>query len=255
MRIRMLTAVLTALVTWLGATIVPAGELPCADIKAGAGQDACEKAEIARLDGELNVAYAAALKASKRPGALRQEQRAWLWGRMRGNAESDFAAAYRLHTERIAVLRMRAADPGIDLRDAVMGRYGQMEQVCFVSQKAKDGMECEGDAPSTVTLLPVDKARARLIVDTLFFNGHSCSFDAVGTWNGEVLQFSEEGFENGDFRPGVCKLRVSFKAGKLLSLDPDGGCRSACGARGSLSNGTGDPKWPVSATDLRERRK
>jgi uncharacterized protein YecT (DUF1311 family) len=253
----MFLALVGGLVAMLGAAITFAADLPCADVTAGARRDACEKAEITKLDAELNLAYAAALKASKRPDALRQEQRAWVWGRLSGHAGSDFAASLRFHTERIAVLRMRmrTAEPGIDLRDAVMGRYGQMQRLCFVSQKAKNGMECEGEAPSTMTLLPVDKARARLIVDTLFFNGHSCSFDAVGTWNGDVLEFSEEGFENGDIRPGACKLKLSFKAGKLLSLDSDGGCRSACGARGSLSNGTGEPKWPVSAVDLRERSK
>jgi uncharacterized protein YecT (DUF1311 family) len=253
MRIRKFLNLMAGLVAAIGAAITFAAELPCADVSAGARRDACEKAEIARLDAELNLAYTSALKASTRPDALRQEQRAWVWGRMSGNARSDFAAFHRFHIERIAVLRMRMAEPGIDLHDAVMGRYGRMQPLCFVSQSAKSGMECRGEAASTMTLLPVDRARARLIVDTLFFNGHSCSFDAVGIWNGEVLDFSEEGFENGEFRPGACKLKVSFMAGKLMSLDSDGGCRSACGARGSLSNGTGDPKWPVSVADLRQR--
>jgi uncharacterized protein YecT (DUF1311 family) len=227
----------------------------CAAARGDAAKAACEKAEIARLDAELNRAYAAAMKASRRPQALRQEQRAWLWGRLAGKVDADVENDARDYAERIAVLRLRADDPSLDLHDALLGRYGRMERACFFSQRSKDGMECEGRAPSTMTVLPVDASRARLIVDTLFFNGHSCSFDAIGTWEGNTLRFREEGYVDGAVKPGACKLTVTFPGGTLVSLDEDGGCRMACGARGSLSKREGDPKWPVSAGELRARAK
>jgi len=202
-----------------------------------------------KLEADLNESYAQAIKASRNPETLRQEQRAWLWARSILKQGSKDVVDETFYRQRIAILRAKAANPGNE-NDERMGRYGEMAVVCTYNQRKDDMSDC-GKAANSVTVLPIDRYRARMIADKTFMNAHSCWFDAIGTWNGNTLEFSEEGQDRKtyDIKPGACKLKIKFEKDRIITSDPDGGCSYYCGVRGTLQ--AADPKWPVTAADIR----
>ncbi|MBL8382761.1 MAG: DUF1311 domain-containing protein [Burkholderiales bacterium] len=200
-------------------------------------------ADVLEADRALNRAWRALLDA--RAGApaevalLRREQRDWLLRRDKTMRD----ALKDLYDERIAyveslVQQRPAADPA--RREAVFGRYGERVRRCYV-----DGT-CAGWGDSDVFILPTGKpGQARVLVDTLFFNGHSCTLDEVGTMEDGHLVVLLDSWDAARkaFVEKSCRVRIAFDPGRSLVIENPGGCDSSayCGTRGSLYGRY--PRW------------
>lgn len=201
-------------------------------------------AEVMEADRRLNQAWSTLLatKTAAAPEAalLKREQRDWLLRRdMTGIDDLK-----NLYEDRIAYLGLLARgsapfEPA--RREAVFGRYGERVQICII-----DGT-CSGWGDSTVFVLPTgDAQRARVLIDTIFFNGHSCTLDEVGTFEGDRLILMLDSWDpvRKDVVEKSCRVPIRFEPGKSLTIDQSSDCgasSSYCGARGSLP-GT-YPRW------------
>ena len=207
-------------------------------------------AEVMEADRRLNRAWRdlLATTAKEDVALLRSEQRDWLLRRDR----SDIDDLKSLYEDRIAYLdqlarRVVAFDPS--RREAIFGRYGERTRICLV-----DGT-CPSSGDSTVFVLPTgEPGRARVLVDTLFFNGHSCTLDAVGTFEDGRLILMLDAWNDArkDIVEKSCRVPIRFDPGKSLTIERDADCgasSSYCGARGSLP---GDyPRWRAGARSPR----
>jgi len=83
-----------------------------------------------------------------------------------------------------------------------------------------------------VEIVPVAPNAAYFRIHLDYYNGHTCSISGVARTEQQALVYRDP---EKQYDGTVCVLRIS-RAGKSLSID-DGeqSCKSACGARGSLS--------------------
>ena len=83
-----------------------------------------------------------------------------------------------------------------------------------------------------VEIVPVAPNAAYFRIHLDYYNGHTCSISGVAQTERQALVYRDSEKQNDGT---VCILRIT-RAGKSLSID-DGeqSCKSACGARGSLS--------------------
>lgn len=87
-----------------------------------------------------------------------------------------------------------------------------------------------------VEIVPVDASHAYVRMELAFFNGHSCSLAGIARAEGSALVFHEPKADAvGDEH---CVLTLKRDGAKLRWNDGDGSCRSHCGARGSLIDGS-----------------
>jgi hypothetical protein len=107
---------------------------------------------------------------------------------------------------------------------SIFGVYANRTVVCFSGETP-----CEGPVLDYAMVIPTADKQARVDVDLNYSNGHSCHFEAGASWEDNGLTAI------GD---SDCKLRFRFNRNKLTIEDPDGNCRSYCGARGTLNDVT-----------------
>jgi hypothetical protein len=173
---------------------------------------------------------------------VREAQRRWL-SEDRNACEDSEGCIEAAYLVRIATLRL--ASPALFARQKapahVVGRYSEMQEVCFPSEDDPSENDCEGEVENFI-----DVARGRgnaLSVDSelYFYNGHLCSIEkGPAEWVGDELRVTIQwGGE-----PPSCVLLLRFSDGAVTMTDPAGRCKdSSCGARGSF-DGVGLSKKP-----------
>lgn len=223
----------------------PAGkDRPCEVWSDQVGNPRCRMpADVLEADRRLNLAWRALLDAmagaSKDVALLRLEQRDWLVRRDKTSLD-DLKGLYDQRLAYLEALQGRRETRDAAFREATFGRYGQRERLCFINTG------CEGYGDSEVFILPAgEPGKARVLVDTLFFNGHSCTLDEVGSFEGPHLMLQLDVWDpvRRDVVEKACRVRVAFTPGKSIAIENPADCQVAsyCGARGSLF-GT-YPRW------------
>lgn len=233
---------------------LPAGkDQPCEVWSDQQGNPRCRMpAEVMDADRRLNLAWRALLDAMagapKDIASLRREQRDWLVRRDRTMLD-DLKGLYEQRIAYFEALQGRRVSADAAHREATFGRYGQRVRLCFVNTG------CEGYGDSEVFILPLgDPGKARVLVDTLFFNGHSCTLDEIGTFEGDKLILALDTWDpvRKDVVEKSCRVRIAFTPGRSMAIENPADCNIAsyCGARGSLFGKY--PRWRAGSRSVRD---
>jgi len=217
-----------------------------AGIAGQAARAARESPAVKAADVRLNQAWKALIEKSSAEEArlLRSMQRDWLKSVPQNEEEPDVLAAY--YDDRTAYLEALTARKNIETlrrEEAVFGRYGERIRSCWFE---KGNQKCGGMVDSAVFLLPTSKpGEARLIIDTVFFNGHSCSLNEVGRFDltKGVLTVELETMDGTRYMQEVVVDQTGMKIDRPVESV---GTPGYCGARGSIFDNY--PRWRTSAS-------
>ncbi len=192
----------------------------------------CADPKLSSLDDELTRVYKEALGLVSDAAALRKAQQAWL-RKVRAAAETPegIRAAYLARIEEIRLgpglkrpMFAATAPPA-----SVYGRYSKTEPLCFSPKDGEDEYDCSGgEVESYIDIRPGPGNAATVRGELWFFNGHACGpFEGKAEWVNGALRMPN--LEDEEDR---CVLVMTFKDGKVSTVDPGGFCKEAmlCGA-------------------------
>ena len=225
----MMTPVRSLCLALLLASSASAASFDCTKASTVVEKAICATPRLSALDEELAATYAA---VRKNP-AVREGQRRWLVEERDAceDGEGCIEAAYLV---RIATLRL--ASPALFARQKaphrVLGRYSEMQEVCFPSEDDPNENECEGEVENFVDIRRGRGNALRVGSELFFFAGHQCSIETgPAEWEGDELRVAVQwGGE-----PPSCVLVLRFSDSAVTMTDPGGRCKdSSCGARGSF---------------------
>lgn len=193
-------------------------------------------------DARLNQAWKALLdgKSPREVTLLRSMQRDWLKSYPPHIRDANELARY--YDERTAYLKSitgRNDLKALIQEEAVFGRYGRQVEACWYQGEETI---CNGMVDSAVFLLPTAvPGEARLIINTLFFNLHTCTLNEVGKFNiaTGVLKVK---LETGD-EPYIQDVIAGENTLRIERPTAGTGFPAYCGVRGSIFNTY--PRWRV----------